>query len=205
MDLLVWGEGDPLPRLLVDALVGGGVAVIPSDTLYALSVRAFSPEAVKRIYDLKGRERGKPLSLFVAGGEDMERFFFLTPIAKRLAKACLPGPLTLVLRPKVPFPFLLLGPGGGVGVRIPYHPLPRALVETLGEPLTATSANISGGKDPVTIAELPRELVEGVDVVVDGGKVPGLPSTVVDCTGEVLKVLREGVVSRAELEGILNG
>ena len=88
---------------------------------------------------------------------------------------------------------------------MPNHPLPRALVEALGKPLTATSANLSGGKDPTTIAELPRELVKEVDVVVDGGKVLGVPSTVVDCTGEVLKVLREGVVSRAELEGILNG
>ena len=205
MELLVWGKGDPLPQLLLDILMGGGMAVIPTDTLYALSVMAFSPGAVKRIYALKGRDRGKPLSLFVAGKEELDRCFFLTPIAKRLTKAYLPGPLTLVLRPKVPFPTLLLGPGGGVGVRMPNHPLPRALVEALGKPLTATSANLSGGKDPTTIAELPRELVKEVDVVVDGGKVLGVPSTVVDCTGEVLKVLREGVVSRAELGEILNG
>ncbi len=205
MAFLVWRKGDLLPQILVEALKRDGIVVIPTDTLYALSVRAFSDQAVMRIYDLKGRERGKPMSLFVAGERDLERFFHLSSLATNLAKTWFPGPLTLVLRPKVPFPPFLLGPGGGVGVRVPNHPLPRALVRALGEPLTATSANLSGGKDPVTISELPGELVEGVDLVVDGGRVPGLPSTVVDCTGDILKVLREGAVSKAELEGILHG
>lgn len=203
--LIHWRKSDPLPRLLVDALAGGGMAVIPTDTLYALSVRAFSPEAVERVYALKGRDRSKPMSVFVADIEEIKSRFFLTSIAERLAETCLPGPLTLVLRPKVPFPSPLLGPGGSVGVRLPDHPLPRALVKALGEPLTATSANLSWGKDPAAVTDLPQELVKEVDVVVDGGRLPGFPSTVVDCTGEVPKILRQGAISRAELEGILNG
>ncbi len=198
--LLVWREEDDLPQDMPALLGRDGVAVIPTDTLYALAARAFSLEALERIYKMKGRERGKALSIFLSRIEELEELFFLPSLAKGLARRYLPGPLTLVLRPKVVFPPPLVGPGGGVGVRIPRHPLPRMLVEALGEPVTATSANVSGERDPLTVRELPPEILSQVDLVVDGGRVLGVPSTVVDFTGRSPRILREGAVPARELE-----
>ena len=198
--LLVWREGDDLPRWLIQVLKEDGVAVIPTETLYALAARAFSPDALELVYEIKGRERGKALSLFFSGVEDLERYFHFTPLAKRLAERFLPGPLTLVLKPKRAFPPPLVGPTGGVGVRVPGHPLPRMVVEALGEPITATSANVSGGEDPLTVEELPGSILSKVALVVDGGRVPGVPSTVVDLTRGTLRVLRGGVLSVEEVE-----
>ncbi len=202
---LVWRVGEGLPRDLVQTLEAGGLAVIPTDTLYALAARALLPRAVGRVYQVKGRDKGKALSLFFSRVEELEAFFHLSPLAWRLARRYLPGPLTLVLRPRVEFPAYLLGPTGGIGVRIPDHPLPRALVEALGEPITATSANISGERDPLAVEELSPLLLSQVELVVDGGKVLGIPSTVVDLTGEGLRVLREGAISARELEEYVHG
>ncbi len=202
---LVWREGDELPQELVSLLRANEVAVIPTDTLYAMAARAFSPEAVEKVYRIKGRDKGKALPLFLSRVEDLEAFFHLSPLAMRLAERYLPGPLTLVLRPRVEFPLSFLGPKGGVGVRIPQHPLPRMLVEALGEPVTATSANVSGERDLLTVAELPSELLEGVKLVINGGRVKGVPSTVVDLTGERPRILREGALSSRELEEIFHG
>ncbi|RLD96653.1 MAG: threonylcarbamoyl-AMP synthase [Aquificota bacterium] len=202
---LVWKEGGELPQELVLLLQANEVAVIPTDTLYALAARAFSSEAVEKVYRIKGRERKKALSLFFARVEELESLFHLSPLAMRLAECYLPGPLTLVLKPRVEFPPPLLGPGGGVGVRVPQHPIPRMLVEALGEPVTATSANVSGERDPLTVADLPPRLLEEVKLVVDGGKARGVPSTVVDFTGDSPRILREGVISSRKLEEIFYG
>ena len=201
----MWKEGEDLPQELLRVLERGGVAVIPTETLYALAARALSPEAVEAVYRIKGRDRGKALSLFFSRVEGLEEFFHFPPLAKVLAQRYLPGPLTLVLKPRVEFPPYLLGPTGGVGVRIPSHPLPRMLVEALGEPLTATSANVSGERDPLTVEELPPDLVAQVALVVDGGRVGGVPSTVVDFTGDAPRVLREGAISLGELEETIHG
>ncbi len=200
-----WREGDSLPPQLITILKDGGVVVIPTDTLYALSARASSATALRRIYELKGRNINRPLSLFMADVEDLRRHFHLTTDAERLADAFLPGPLTLVLRPRVPFPPWLMGPTGGVGVRVPAHRLPRGLVRAIGEPLTATSANVSGGRDALVIEELPPSLTQGVEMIIDGGRVKGVASTVVDCTGKQIKVLREGAVGFSKLEEVLEG
>ena len=92
-----------------------------------------------------------------------------------------------------------------MGIRIPAHPLPRMLVEALGEPLTATSANVSGEKDPLTVEELSPGVLSQVALVVDGGRVKGVPSTVVDFTGEIPRILREGFIPTEELEELLHG
>ncbi len=201
----VWMEGTPLPEGLVSILKGEGVAVIPTETLYALVARAFSLEAVERVLAIKKRAGEKTLALFFSDLEEVKRYFHFSPLALKLAGRFLPGPLTLVLRPTLSFPSYLIGPSGGVGVRVSGHPLPRRLVKALGEPVTATSANISGAPDPLTVEEMPGELIQEVDLVVDGGNVGGVSSTVLDLTSGAPRVLREGAVSLEDLQGVLNG
>jgi L-threonylcarbamoyladenylate synthase len=198
-------EGGPLPEGLVSVLKEERVAIIPTDTLYALVARAFSLKAVKRVFSIKKRDEEKPLALFFGDVEEVKRYFTLSPLALKLVDRFLPGPLTLILRPISSFPDYLIGPSGGVGVRVSGHPLPRQLVKALGEPLTATSANISGVSDPLTVEAMPQKLVLNVDLVVDGGCVGGVPSTVLDLTFGRPRVLRKGAVSLEDLKGMLDG
>ena len=93
---VVWKEGDDLPEELLQALKGNGVAVIPTETLYALAARAFSPQAVEAVYEIKGRPRGKALSLFLSRVDELEKSFYLPALARGLVRRYLPGPLTLV-------------------------------------------------------------------------------------------------------------
>ena len=164
-------------------LNAGGVAVIPTDTVYGLAAHPAFPQAVERLYSIKGRERGKKIALLAAGADAVEAFgFALPPEAASLAERHWPGALTMVL--------------GEEGFRVPDHPWTRRLLAACGGVLRVTSANISGG-DPATDAE--RALADvglSADVVVDDGPSRvGVPSTVVRVRddGEI-EVLRKGAV-----------
>jgi len=188
-------------------LLAGAVAAYPTETFYALGAAACSEKAVARVFELKGREASKPLS-FVVSDLDMVREVVssLPPAFTSLAGELWPGPLTLVLPAAAGLPDRLLGPGRSIALRIPPLAWLRALVRELGEPLTATSANRAGEKelsDPVDV----RAQFDGrVDLIVDGGATPGgLPSTIVDLTGERPRVLREGRIPAEQITALLGG
>jgi L-threonylcarbamoyladenylate synthase len=192
-------------RAVAAALGAGAVAAYPTETFYALGAAALSERAVARIFRLKARERGKPLSV-IASGLDMVRAIAgpLPPQFTILAGEFWPGPLTLVLPAAPGVPAFLAGPGHTIAVRIPPLAWLRTLVRELGEPLTATSANPAGGRelsDPRDVEALFRGRV---DLIVDGGPAPGgRPSTIVDLAGEAPRILREGAVSRERIESLL--
>ena len=179
----------------------------PTETFYALGAAAFSERAVNRIFRLKEREASKPLS-FVVSDLDMVGGVVsaLPPSFPVLASGFWPGPLTLVLPAADGLPEYVLGPGRTIAVRIPPPAWLRALVRELGEPLTATSANLSGDKAPADPAEV-KALFEGrVDLIVDAGPAPGgLPSTIVDLSGETPKIIREGAIGTDRIEALLRG
>ncbi len=191
---------------IAEALLGGAVAAYPTETFYALGAAAFSKPGVERIYRLKGRDASKPLPL-IASDPDMVAGIaaFLPASFAALAAEFWPGPLTLVLPAAAGLPDFLVGPGRTVAVRIPPLAWLRALVAELAEPLTATSANLTGEKelaDPADVAAL----VEGkVEWMLDGGRTPGgLPSTIVDITGDRTRILREGAIPTAQIEAVLS-
>lgn len=162
------------------------------------------PGAVERVFRLKRRSPTQPLPLLLADREQIEMAVAsVPPLATRLMDAFWPGALTLVL-PRSPLvPASVCGGGQGVGVRVPDHPVPRALARGLGVPIVGTSANISGQPSPRTAAEVREQLGEGVDFIIDGGPCPGgVESTVVDLTGEP-RLLREGAIPRPEIERVL--
>ena len=170
----------------------------PTDTLYGLGADPFSPKALSRIFEVKGRSKHKGLPLLLADAQDTEAVASVkSDIFLLLAQAFWPGPLTLILPPVPGLPQDILGAGGGVGVRVPNHPIPRALARGLGRPIIGTSANPSGGPDPVTAQDVERMLGNKVDYILDGGPAyGGLPSSVVDLTGPKPRMVRTGALTR---------
>jgi len=174
----------------------GGIVVYPTDTLYAVGVRADDPAALERLRGAKLRPEGKPLPLLAADREQVLRVARLEGAADRVAARLWPGPLTLVL-PALPGVEAAVTAGSGtVGIRIPGSALARALAARAGFALVSTSANPAGGPAPSRVSELSPGLRRQVDHVLDGGPTPGgPPSTVVLLDGESVRVLREGAIS----------
>jgi L-threonylcarbamoyladenylate synthase len=180
----------------ISAIRLGKPVVIPTDTVYGLVTSPYRPEPVARLYELKGRGAQQPMALMAP---DLEMLFELVPELRGrsgvVARALLPGPLTLVLpNPARRFPWLTGERPDTIGVRIPELPDVSAPILTGVGALAATSANLSGGPDPAALEEVPPELREACGALVDGGRLPGTPSTVVDLTGPEPRVLREGAV-----------
>jgi L-threonylcarbamoyladenylate synthase len=176
------------------ALLSGGLAVIPTDTVYGLACDPESPEAVARLSELKRRSPDQPIALLAATVSVLlERLPELAAQAAVLDDL-LPGPYTLVLaNPERRYPWLTGGQAETIGVRVPeLTGNARELLERV-DVVAATSANLHGGQDPARVADLAPEIV-GAATVLDGGELPGVPSTVLDLTGAAPQVLREGAV-----------
>ena len=199
------GENAEPVRAIAAALLEDAVAAYPTETFYALGAAAFSRKAVEKVYRLKRRDTGKPLSVVVSDLEMVREISApLPPCFRALAGEFWPGPLTLVLLASARLPDFMLGPGRTIAVRIPPLPWLRALIRVVGEPLTATSANLSGGKELADPAEVAAVFRGKVDVIVDGGPSPGgAPSTIVDLTSPEPRILREGAVSTARVRALL--
>jgi len=169
----------------------------PTDTFYGLGVNAFSAAAVEKIYALKRRDRGKPLSIVVADSAQARSVAKdLPPALDILAGAFWPGPLTFVLNAARLFPPEMLGAGGTIALRVPALPWLCELLRRTGFPVTATSANLSGDNELDEPDEV-RRIFEGrTELIVDCGRTPGgAPSTIVDLTAGAPRLIRPGVVS----------
>lgn len=188
----------------VAVLRRGGIIALPTDTLYALAANALDGEAVRRVFATKGRDFDKPLPLFVSDLAMAEGIAVFDERARRLARRFWPGPLTIVLPKQPHFQSEALAGGDTVALRVPDHDLARAVIDAFGGPVTATSANRSAGRDPVSPEEVLRQLDGEVDFLLDAGPCPvGFASTVVDCTGPELRVTRPGAISEHSLREVL--
>lgn len=183
----------------VAALAAGEPVVLPTDTVYGLCANPFSEAPVRRAYRLKGRDDEQPSALLAA---DVDLLFECVPELRSrvgvLIRALLPGPLTLVVpNPAGRYPWLTGTKTESLGVRVPE--LPEAAAEVLARAgcVMATSANLPGRPDPARLEDVPEELRAGCRAVVDGGRLPGVPSTVIDLTGEEPRIIRAGAVDAA--------
>jgi L-threonylcarbamoyladenylate synthase len=184
----------------VAALRAGGLAIVPTDTVYGLAASATSEEAVRRLYRAKGRGTPQPTALVAAAVAELSSYVpELEGRARAIADALLPGPYTLIVaNPTRSYPWLTGDRPETLGVRVPaVGGAALAVLEGAGA-LAATSANLPGGRDPRRLEDVPPELRDAAAALVDGGELPGTPSTVVDLTGEEPRVLREGAVPAAE-------
>jgi L-threonylcarbamoyladenylate synthase len=184
----------------VAALEAGALVVIPTDTVYGLACDPENEDAVRRLSELKGRSPGQPIAL-VAASVDLlvERVPELRGSSEAVARALLPGGYTLVLpNPARRFASLTGGRPETIGVRVPeLEGAGRAVLERVG-PVAATSANLHGGPDPRRLEDVPAQVRDAVTALVDGGELPGTPSTVVDLTGAKPRVVRAGAVPAEE-------
>lgn len=183
----------------------GGLIVYPTDTVYGLGARAEDDEAVRRLFVLKGRLLDKPLPLLIGEASDLEAIAAqIPPAARALMERFWPGGLTLVFPRSPRLHSLALAGGDTIALRLPDYPLLREVIRRLGGPITGTSANRAGLPPPLTCQEALAQLEEEVDLALDGGPCAGgLESTVVDLTQDPPLLLREGAVSKEEVESVL--
>ena len=178
----------------VSAIRAGKAVIIPTDTVYGLVASPYEEAPVRKLSRLKGRDEAQPIALLAS---DVEMLFECVPElrgrAGTIARALLPGPYTLIFsNPARRYPWLTGSTPETIGVRVPQlEGYGRQVLERVGA-VAATSANRHGDLDPRTVADVAPEIIAGVAEVVDGGPVPGTPSTVIDFTGTEPVVLREG-------------
>jgi L-threonylcarbamoyladenylate synthase len=196
-------------RALEECIAGGGVAVFPTDTVYGVCCDPDSEQAARRLYALKGRPAARPAAIM---------FFALEPALQALPElelderaalsALLPGPVTLLLsNPSLRFAPACRTDPVTLGLRVPQLPERLQALGAVARPVMQSSANLSGESDARTLDEVPRSVLDGADLVLDGGELPGTPSTVIDLRDYSAQrrwhVLREGALARATIRETL--
>jgi L-threonylcarbamoyladenylate synthase len=209
MELLRVDPSDPDPNAIARAAAvirRGGLVAFPTETVYGLGAHALDPRAVERIYEAKGRPSYNPIIVHVASAErarDVVREW--NEYAERLAGAFWPGPMTLVLAKRPDVPDAVTAGLPTVGVRVPAHPVARALLEAADVPIAAPSANRSMQLSPTMASHVVASLGDAADVILDGGPTwVGIESTVIDVTGDQLAVLRPGTITLEQI-GMVTG
>lgn len=188
-----------------EILAAGGLVAFPTETVYGLGADATAGAAVARLYEAKGRPAFNPLIAHVPDGRAAQALVRFDADARRLAAAFWPGPLTLVLPRTADCPVADLASAGldTLAVRVPDHPVARAILNAFGKPVVAPSANRSGHVSPTTAAHVLADLGGRINLIVDGGATPvGIESTVVACLGAPM-LLRPGGLPRAMIEDVL--
>lgn len=196
---------------IVSVLEGGGVVLLPTETVYTFATDATKSDLVKKVYDLKGRDFKKPMHVVFESIQAANHYVVVSKQAQKLAHEFLPGPLTLVLpKKKDLLPDMLTSGLPTLGVRVPNLKLCLDVAKKFGKPYTTTSANLSGGINPYSISEVLNQLDENkkqmVDLIVDTGNLPHLlPSTLLDLTTKPPTVLREGPITKTQIAKVLGG
>ena len=190
-----------------EILKSGGLAAIPTETVYGLAADALNGEAVAKIFAAKGRPMDNPLIVHVAEFEDIERFALVREIpkaAKKLAKVFWPGPLTIIMKKGGVIPDEVSAGLDTVAIRLPSHPSARAIIKAADTPLAAPSANLSGSPSPTTAQHVMNDMDGKIDAVFDGGACGvGVESTVITLAEDTPRLLRPGKVTLEELREVL--
>jgi tRNA threonylcarbamoyl adenosine modification protein (Sua5/YciO/YrdC/YwlC family) len=193
--ILVVDNNNPQPRHIaraVEVLERGGVIAYPTDTYYGLGCDLMSKKAIERLYQLKGRDKKKPLSFLCPDLSDVARYAHVSNFAYRTMKGLTPGAFTFILEATRVVPEMMMSKQKQVGIRVPDAPLARALAAGLGRPLITTSASDDQGEPLIDAKDIKDKLGHGLDLILDGGVTLIEPSTVVSLIGDSLEVLRQG-------------
>lgn len=193
-------------RYSAEIIKNGGIVVFPTETVYGIGTNGLDKEAVERLYKIKERPLNKPISLLVSDYEMIEKVVKdINELEYKIMKKFFPGPLTIILNKKDIVPDILTSGGSTVGIRMPEEEITRKLIEYAGVPIAAPSANISGKPSGIDLQEIVKEFGDKVDYYIDGGKSKiGIGSTIVKVENNTIKILREGSISKKELENLIN-
>ncbi|MFW9935117.1 MAG: L-threonylcarbamoyladenylate synthase [Candidatus Thorarchaeota archaeon] len=182
----------------------GHIVVLPTDTAYGLTGDPSNAEVVHRILAVKEREKKLGMPLLAANLQQVRDLVILSPLAEAVATQVWPGAVTLVVSARQRFPQGILGPENSLAVRIPNHPVPLKVIQTTGFPIIGTSANKSNTTSPRTADAAATQLTNLVDYILDGGPTQySADSTIVNLTRDPPEIIREGAVSRVEINRIL--
>jgi L-threonylcarbamoyladenylate synthase len=183
----------------------GGIIAFPTRCLYGLGADAFNREAVQRVFQLKQRSFQKPILILLDQRNQLERLVsHVSKTASRIMDQFWPGRVTLVFKAADTVPGCLTAGTGKIGIRLPGHPVAATLTDSLGVALTGTSANLSGRPGCRDIDDLDPQLIQQLDAVLDAGPLKGgIGSTVVDVTGDIPRILREGQVSEKDILSVI--
>ena len=188
-----------------EIILNDGVIGYPTETVYGLGANALSDAAVEKVFELKGREKNKPILMIAAELDQVKKLVTSFPTqAEILAKAFWPGALTMVLEAAPQLSPLLLGGGNQIGVRIPANQICLELLKICGVPITSTSANITGKENPISAEEVFKYFGSKLDLIIDGGASPSrVPSTVISIENNKVKLLREGVIPYSKIQHVI--
>ena len=198
-------DNEETRKLAAEIISNGGLIAFRTDTFYGLGADPLNEVAVDRIKTVKGRDEGKPILLLIAELTDLDPLVLAIPaLYRKVAEEFWPGPLTIVMPADPQLPEGVTAGTGSVGLRLPDDARLRALVAECGGRLTATSANLSGSEPATSVEDVQRYFSSGVDLIIDGGEVQVTkPSTVIDVNADPPRLIREGAISRAQLEKTL--
>lgn len=185
-----------------EILAAGGILAYPTETFYGLGADATNEKAIRKIYAIKGRNFNSPISVIIDKKENLCPLVEEVPaVAQKLMQAFWPGALTIIFKAAAGISPILSASTGKIGIRISSHPVAGALALSLGGPLTATSANMSGAAECSTAADVLRQIGDKIDAVIDCGETAGKKgSTIIDVTFHPPQILREGVISKKTIE-----
>lgn len=182
--------------LPAEILAKGGLVAFPTETVYGLGGNALDADAAGKIYAAKGRPSDNPLIVHIAHPSEAEKYAHTNALYEKLARAFMPGPLTVVLPKKENIPFSVTGGLMTVGIRCPGDPVARELIRLAGVPVAAPSANVSGRPSPTAAHHVCQDLNGRIECIIDGGESEvGLESTIVKIDGERLILLRPGAIT----------
>lgn len=186
---------NPQQRLIDQVVVTlrqGGVIAYPTDTMYGIGCDIFNQKAVKRIYQIKKRDKNKPFSFICSSLKDVSQYCFLSNSAYRLMKKCLPGPYTFVLPAMKIVPKIMMSKQKTVGIRVPENNICQQIVNTLGNPILTTSATLEEDYYLSEAFEVEERLGNQIDLIIDGEPITPAPSSVISLIGEEAVVIRTG-------------
>jgi tRNA threonylcarbamoyl adenosine modification protein (Sua5/YciO/YrdC/YwlC family) len=192
-----------LIRYAADQIRSGEVLGMPTDTFYGLAADPFNLRAVDRVYEIKSRNRHKPLSLLIESVDQAEEL--AQPLPEEfhvLARRYWPGPLTIIVKASPRLPLKVTANTGNIAIRIPSAKIPLSVVQAAQIPITATSANLSGAEECTTAMAVRDQLRHRISIIVDGGTSPReIPSTIIDLTDEEARwrIIREGAIPAQEI------
>lgn len=192
--------------MALNILSNGGVVAFPTESFYGLGVDATDEKAIQRLFDIKKRKSDHPVLILIPRREALDQYVAHVPnVANTLIREFWPGGLTMVFEAGVKIPKTLTAGTGKIGVRLSSHPIATGLVQRMDLPITGTSANVTGEPACIKAEEVFCSLGSSVDLILDGGVCEGgMGSTILDITVKPPRILREGMVSREDLEALIS-
>ena len=190
-----------------DILLTGGTVIFPTDTVFGIGANALDDKAVEKIFEIKKRDKNKPINVLIADYEDILKVAEIPSREEgKLMEKFWPGPLTIILKRKENVANTAASNGDTIGVRMPNSEVTRNLIREVGFPLATTSANVSGNEPGETIEKIDKELLENVDFILENGENSSkIASTIVKFENGKPVILREGEIKKADIESALEG